>query len=264
MDFSQLKSLVNLENVSLNVTTKTDSLVKFDKSTNNYNITVNVQSNEVSNPEVLNQAIRQMVKDQVENQEKPVLEQSVSRTLDDISSNDKYAEQVVFFSGKIPENDLVILKAAYYLRTVHERGESITLLRQGIIQRYGSRGSNISNLCSAGYFESYIRPLYETLAKRENFEKEMFLGNYELIITNAPFAYFVNNNQGLADLIAKITQKLEFNKRYGLHQLTIHAIGRENISKVYEMLEDSTIKGLLKEEPDVNIKSNVMSVTIQH
>lgn len=227
-------------------------------------MTLNLNSSDVKDPAVLAESIRQLVGEHVQVDGRPVLEQTAAGTIEDFSSQDKYQSEIAFFQGKIPHQDMIILRAAYYLRTVHERGDNVKELKASITQRYGQRGSNISNLCSAGYFESYIRPLYDTLSGREGFTLSMFQENYDFIIDNYPFAFFVNGQQDLADLTQKIIDKLLFNRRYGLHKLTIHAIGRDNIAKVKQLLEDDRVKEIISDEVDTSIKNNIMSVTVHN
>jgi|GEM_PF-1806821 len=269
INFPKLTKLVDLKDVVLkilHVEGDGNALVKVDNSRvdKSINVVINVGSKEAADPVLLAQRVGELVQLQVQELERPVLEVEASKTVAELESPSEYQEQIDFFQGKIPSSDMLILRAAYYLRTVHEGGKSVTGLKRGITARYGTRGSSIANLCSGGYFETYLRPLYENLAEKPNFTDSMFLDNYEIIINNAPFAYFVNANQNLDELINNLVEKIVFSKRYGQHKLAIHAIGRDNIDKVNRALEDDTIKDLISDDTDTNKKGTVMTVTIHY
>lgn len=269
ISFPALKKVVDFSKASLKIlNTEGDgnSFVRVDNSSvdRSVNITVNVNSSEIKDAAMLARRISEMIQPHVQEEGKPILEIEASRIVEDLSESGIYQEQIDFFNGKLPNDDLLILRAAYYLRTVHENGKPVTSLKSGITARYGVRGSNIANLCSSGYFETHIRPLYEMLKERPNFTEQMFLENYEIIINNAPFAYFVNSNQTLDVLAKSIKDKLVFSRRYGQHKLMIHAIGVENIKKVNRVLEDETILDLISDEVDTNTKGNVMTATVHH
>lgn len=269
INFPKLTSLVDLKNIALkilHIEGDGNSLVKVDNRKINQiiQVTINVASSEVKDHDLLAQRVGELVQTQVQELKKPVLEVEASKTISELDSPSQYQNQIDFFQAKIPTSDMLILRAAYYLRTLHESGNPVTSLKKGITARYGNRGSSIANLCSGGYFETYLRPLYKMLEEKPNFTDSMFLDNYEIVINNAPFAYFVNGNQNLGELVKSLVDKIMFSKRYGQHKLAIHAIGRENINKVNRALEDESISNLISDDTDTNIRGTVMTVTIHY
>lgn len=258
----QLKNLIDIRNVRLHlISIKNSPLVHVDKSDKSTHITINVASSDFIHPDGIKN-LQQVLLDQVQLESKPILEARAAETVNDLATSHKYQEEVEYFTGKIPDGDVMILRAAYYLRSVYERGGDVHRLRDGIQQRYGRRGLNISNLCSEHYFETYFRPLYEELSSRSNFNQEMFLSNYELVIKDAPFAYFVPTQQNIEEIIPRIKEKLVFNRRYGWSKLAIHAIGRDNIFKVDKVLASEEISTIITEDIEKNLKGNALSVTI--
>jgi len=70
-----------------------------------------------------------------------------------------------FFEPIIPIEDYEALESALFLRDKFLKGEYINKLKQDIRTRFGDRRNNISNLCTAGYFENLLMTLYKELCK---------------------------------------------------------------------------------------------------
>ena len=165
----------------------------------------------------------------------PVLEEDFNSKADDYvakigeSDND---ELLNYFKEKIPLEDFPILKASLYLRSVLRNGGETRGLKEEISRRYGLRGRNISNLCSAGYFESWVRPAYEEMSKLPKFTPESFLKVYEEIVLNYPFALFVHHEMSGKDIEESISKKIDLMRKYGISEFNIHGIGGENVEKL--------------------------------
>lgn len=135
-----------------------------------------------------------------------------------------------FFSKIIPEKDLETLEASLFLRSKFQNGENISSLKKDIINRFGERGSNISNLCTAGYFEMFLIPLY-------NASPESFPKMYEDIVNNSMMALFVNRKTKASDIPIEIEKNIKLSKKYGIKQFHIHGIGEANIKKIKKCIE---------------------------
>lgn len=167
-----------------------------------------------------------------------------------------------FFVDVLPQEDLNILRAALYIRTIFkEHHGDVTQLKAQLINQYGIRARNIANLCSAGYFESWIKPLYEEMSKKPSFKEEKFLEIYEEIVRYSPFAFFVSRAMSDSEVIQHIMNKIEKMKGYGIKTLNIHGIGHTNVDKVKNALEEiekkiKCTKSILEEDNIIVIKLN--------
>lgn len=137
-----------------------------------------------------------------------------------------------FFIGKIPPDDLRILKSAIVLRKQFKEGRDISDYKHQLSEIYGSKANTICNMCTAGYFENFLIPLYETMSKGENFKIEDFTVAYMQLIQDFPIAIFINSSTSLEDLERIIRDRIESNKRYEISYLNIHGIGRSNINAI--------------------------------
>ncbi|MFQ5621510.1 MAG: hypothetical protein ACE5FT_06745 [Candidatus Nanoarchaeia archaeon] len=73
---------------------------------------------------------------------------------------------LTFFKTLIPEDDYLALEASLFLRHIFMTSGNVKKLKGDIRNRFGDRGNNIANLCTAGYFEEFLMPLYNS-AKKE-------------------------------------------------------------------------------------------------
>lgn len=136
-----------------------------------------------------------------------------------------------FFNGIIPPQDLEALEASLYLRSVFRKHEDVQSLKSDIRLSFGIRGNNIANLCTAGYFEEFLIPLY-------NASKEKFKELYELIVGKSVLAVFVHQGTNTKVIQEEIEEKINASKKYGLKFLHIHGIGKNNVKKIKEYLSE--------------------------
>lgn len=212
--------------------------------------------------------IGEFVRKQIFEEERLLLDSSAQQTLEHFSKIDQTPEAIEilsYFRGKIPDSDIPILRAALYLKTVYEEGGKTHALKEDILLRYGKRGGIIANLCSAGYFISLIRPLYEELSKREDFTLEKFNVAYNTIIAEYVFAVFINNMMTYEQVKTEVVRKIELNRKYGIHKMNLHAIGRENKDKILRLLNDEDLKKILSSTIDMDMftTSSYVTTTIE-
>jgi len=163
-----------------------------------------------------------------------------------------------FLMPLIPIEDVNIWRASLYLKRqfeipTHDK-EQIKDLKRRIIEKYGDKGKNISNLCSAGYLEIVLKPLYEYLKKDSENEasaKNIFLSKYKVIVQELPFTIFV-----YSDMTEKsIHDEIERRRQSGTKFIIIHGIGKDNvrfIRKTIDQLESKiSIKKSIKEENSI-------------
>lgn len=197
-----------------------------------------INSNQLNKGE--SQIVKQLMRDYVD-QGNLLLEQESLKLLEEVKEIERKGDNktiLEFFKGKIPQTDQEILRASFVIKELHEMHKDVKGLKWDIIQRYGKRGSNISNLCTAGYFETVIKPLYEAMASSQDFSQEKFLERYEVIVMQYPFAVFVSSRMSKAETKTEIVNKIKLNKGYGIRQMNVHGIGKENVIKIQEVLFD--------------------------
>lgn len=137
-----------------------------------------------------------------------------------------------FFESIIPNEDYLALESSLFLRKQFLDGEPINELKKGIRNRLGDRGNNIANLCTAGYFEEFLIPLY-------NSSQEKFKKIYEDVIGKSILAIFVNRYTNPEEIPTQISRKLDLSKKYGIDFIHIHGISKTNIIKIKECIENN-------------------------
>jgi len=142
------------------------------------------------------------------------------------------AETISFFQDKIPPEDVPILKASLYLKHLLDSGKPTDEIKKEIMFRHGQRGKSISNLCSAGYFETWFKPLYEEMSKSSGFTLDKFKEAYNEIIINQPFTVFVNIGMSEEEVKKIIQEKIGLMKKYDFENLHIHGIGESNVQRI--------------------------------
>ena len=164
-----------------------------------------------------------------------------------------------YFKGKIPPYDFVVLRQAIYIKKLFDEGgnsEVIYRLKGEVIKEYGKRGLNICNLYSSGYFDTAIKPLYEEIKKQE-FDEDVFLKNYDIIINEEAFAVFVSGNMSLSTVRDTVRKKMKRNIKYGIKTVTIHGIGQSNVSKISDVISELEDENLINKK-EMEVKGNII------
>lgn len=192
------------------------------------------------------------------NKDNDLLEEKFEEKTQDyknVISESSNREILIYFNDKLPPSDLPILKASLYLKYLLESGKETGNIKQDITMRYGRRGNNISNLCSANYFQTWIKPLYEEMKKSSEFSKEKFYIAYNEIVENSPFALFVNKYMNKEEVKKEIKLKIEQMRKYGVENLNIHGIGEKNIecirNAIVELADIKIFEKRIEEEGNI-------------
>jgi hypothetical protein len=254
------KAAENLRSIKLvDITNSgTKNVYKNKVSVNIQQLTIHVDKEDRNVKEQLQTAIRSAVQDGV-----PVLEEQFSGR----------AEKYVLYSGNEPDilqellkelasQDGLLLKAAFYLRDVHRQGGNVSELKRDIIDRYGERGRTVTNLCSAGYFETVIKPMLDELRAQPGYTSRVFQERFDSIVASYPFAVFVGITSTVGSVSKEIIQKIKTNRRYGIHHLKLHAIGRSNSIVAQKVLEIDEVRCELSREPITTIVNNIFAAEI--
>lgn len=162
-----------------------------------------------------------------------ILKQSKEDTLesyiDYTKTNNSDKSILKFFEGVIPKNDYYALKMSLYLRDQQKKGRVINQYKENIRERFGERGANIANLCSAGYFEGEFLPLLYNSVPKESFQEY-----YEIVIEKKARALFVHRDMGLEDLEKEFNLMLEKALKYHITEFRIHGLGTQNVATIKE------------------------------
>jgi len=192
-----------------------------------------------------------------------VIEEKSKKLLDDFKSEDKLQTNqdiLSYFKGKLPGQDLEILRASLFIQSEFVKGHSIESLKKDVRNRYGTRGNNIVNLYSAGYFGTVIKPLLEEMSARKDFSITIFFARYEVIVTQVTFAVFVNRRISSTELRNEVMAKIALNKKYGIKKLNLHGIGIDNVNKIQELL--TSIRQEIQWPPQIDSEKGFITVTI--
>lgn len=265
---SKLKDLVRIEGCSfhfsfINIQLHSNNTSeKFTSLNDGKTLGINLEKLTSTEIEDLKHQILQVVDDGV-----ILLEDSSKERIDDIESKEQERDEkelLAFFKGKIPDDDYTAVRASLYLKKRFEEGadkNEISDLKTQIIWKYSRRGRNISDLCSSGYFETLIKTIFEE-KERSGYSDEEILSLYNLIVAEGTLTVFVSTDMSPDQVQKEIEGKIRRNKRYGLHVLHIHGIGRSNIETIRTVIDGlkdiyPTIKSMSEES------GNIISVKLQ-
>ena len=214
-----------------------------------------LEINYASMEESERQFLLQTIKEGFDQKQFNLLEDNSKERVDDIkekSEIERSKEILNFFKDKICAEHWAALDASLYLREVFQEKQQIGELKRDIVHRYGEDGKNISNLCSAGYFDKggYIREIYKEMSLDPDFSLEKFQKYFKTIVTISPFAVFVSKEMSEADVSGSILYRLETHKKYGLDFLAIHGLGKENVRKIKKIVHEIEV------EKDLDVSIN--------
>ncbi len=235
-DFVSAKFNINIHhliNVNVHVT-RNDSSRQIEYHEAGRTLTINVEK---FTPAQLDE-FRPLLRGAVDEDDKIILEKESEALLEDIASKESAGDTTAllhFFKDKIPKEDYSALRAALYVRKSFQEGSNsdvVHKLRNDIIRKYSRRGRNISNLCSSGYFEKMIKPIYEEMKRSPDFSQEEFLEYYNTIIEEEAFAVFVSGGMSTDEVRQEVENKIKRNLRYGISHVSIHGIGRNNVDTI--------------------------------
>lgn len=150
-------------------------------------------------------------------------------------------KELLYFRGKIPDEDIPMFRACLFLKKKYDQGVPIHEIKARIMTSYGQRGKNLANLCSAGYLNDWLRPLYESLEKGSPTPIEAvrkFQQVYHNIVDELPWTVFVSRHSPSVQIKSEVLGKIDANLKYGIRWLNIHALGKENLCKLRSVLDE--------------------------
>lgn len=134
---------------------------------------------------------------------------------------------IEFFKDILTKDDFDALKASLFMRSeMPKMNNSVNSLKSDIRDRFGDRGANIANLCSANYFENEFIPLFNE-STREQFEEY-----YALAVGKKARALFVHSEMGVGDIEREFNGMLAKGLRYHMANFRIHGMGKVNVDNI--------------------------------
>lgn len=147
------------------------------------------------------------------------------------SANNKNKDTLDFFEKILDKDDYSALKMAYFIKNEMQTGHKVFEYKKDIRDRFGERGANIANLCSAGYFEEEFKPLYEA-------SKEDFNGYYELAVGKKARALFIHSGMGYNEINEQFSRMVDKALRYHMKDFRVHALGEQNVTVLKKFFAD--------------------------
>ncbi len=190
-----------------------------------------------------------------------------SNNLDDLSLIDQemkegdYEKELAKYKGIVAGKDVPILEVAILIKIKSLKGENIGPMKGQLVQRFGSRAGMICNLYSAGYFESLILPLYQSI-EGGTLALDEYLDIYEMIVTESPLAMFIGIGITKAKARQLLLDKISSNRANDVEHINIHGIGDSNIALIKALLSDTEISSQFTEEPTLNLVDKSIKATI--
>jgi len=170
-----------------------------------------------------------------------LLEEKSIGVIDDFISKEKGSkgkEILECLKDVIPPEDYSTLRASLYLKDKFSERQDVSSLKHDIIEKAGERGKNICNICSAGYFENWIIPLYNTMISEKGYTVEKFLSFYNIVINESAFSVFVSREMSDEQVKNTILEKITKNESYGIKFINIHGIGKSNVKKIRKVIDE--------------------------
>lgn len=156
-----------------------------------------------------------------------------------------------YFEDILSRDDYDALKMSLFLRAELKAGHEVYGLKDDIRNRFGERGSNIANLCTAEYFEEF-----QDMLKSET--KEAFMEYYELTVTKRARALFIHKGMTQAEIKKQVLAMVSKARRYGMSEFHLHGRGKENLRRMEKLAnqvdsgEEYTIR-LVHNKPNLGI-----------
>ena len=197
---------------------KNKGTVQIDNSTN-YNFTINIPPDGDISEET-----KKFLREEFSKNNIQFLFQPSDHEIEDYNKFEKRSPQtniIEFFKDKISPEDLQCLRTGLYVGELTKTNKNRAVQIKDRASLRGKRTHNIINIASAGYFELYIKPLFENKPIEEARQ------DYEEIVTFLPEFIFVHNNMSEQDIISELKKKITQKEKYHLQvkQIIISGLG---------------------------------------
>ena len=166
-----------------------------------------------------------------------LFKQSKENTLSkyvEYKDNNTDKEILDFFQKILPPDDYSALKMGLFIRDLMNDGKPIYTYKQDIRDRFGERGANIANLCTAGYFEEEFIPFYQQYSSQE------FEEYYELAVGKKARALFIHSMMTPEHINDEFENILTRALRFHMTDFRIHALGRSNVNAIKDFFSSKS------------------------
>lgn len=258
--FGNLTSLIKVENhfhFNFGDTVSGDKIQR-DEKTNTFNIDLS----KISPSE--NNEIGELFKKEIDDKKIILIGKESEKLLTDFQSNQPNAEEtnlLISLKEHISADDYLAIRASLFMNSQYKQGKTVFPLKNGIRNRFGERGCHISNLLTSGYFENLILPLLEYFKNGSKIEE--FKPIYEKIIKESAFAVFVNRSMNEEEVKSAVINQLEKNRKYGFNYLNIHGIGKKNIKKIKDTVDNLLKDPVIEKEKEESIADKFIFVRLK-
>lgn len=257
-DFSSLSELAK----DIKVKLFSDNKVEIHHHYDNSSKTVNFNLSKLSDEEKghLSGALHSAIE-----ADYSVIEDGARKTIKDLKEEESgsgSSKILEFFKDKVSPQDLEIIRGSLYIRSLFRNGVNIDQLKAEITQKHGQRGKNIVNLCTAGYLEEWLMPIYESIKDTHNDVLEIlkaFRKFFNKLVEELPFSIFVCHFMSKENIGLQIRNKM----KYGFKFVNIHGIGSSNVKTIRDTVSELEQTGQFKKPITEVDKNNMISVRIE-
>lgn len=166
----------------------------------------------------------------------PLLGHDAARLYDEVRANAEAGREAFeTLKGIIPSDDLLALRAAYFIKAQYESGKpGTTKLKQDVTTRFGDRGRKLTNVVTSGYIESLVLPTYRAMSASPEYSVGSFQKFWNIVVEESAFAVFIHKEMSPEAAYKEISSKFTRNRSYGKYSVNIHGISVGNIKTVRE------------------------------
>lgn len=194
-------------------------------------------------------ALRGIIKDSVISENQVVIEEHAEGRIEEMREVEAQPDNRALLNSLQPylsSQDYLALRSALVLQAQFKAGQPVIKLKAELLNRFGTRGTNIANMCSAGYFEQVAQYVSQHQGDH-GFSVERFRGNLERFITESAYAFFVKSTLSDIAVAETLSQMIYRNARYGQNTLVIHAFGSRNVARVGSIVDEQ-----IRSEPKIS------------
>lgn len=150
----------------------------------------------------------------------------------DYIEKNKHQSTLEFFKDILSRDDYSALKMAFFIRFQMELKRPVYTYKKDIRDRFGERGANIANLCTAEYFENEFIPFYNAYSQEE------FSEYYELAVGKKARALFVHVGMDMEQIETEFNAMVEKALKYHMKDFRVHGLGVQNVKTIKEFFAD--------------------------
>lgn len=253
----QLNKLIKLLGINFKFPEKLSDSIKFQLKIGSDNKITKIENNYTIYISTYDQKAKELLRECIINQVEqniPLLDNLGLKDVEetskgvDLESNDK--ELLGYFKGKLPSRLYELFELCLILRNMRLNHLDIRGFKLRIMKEYPIYGRNMTNLVNEKYFEYKFKELYIEMEQEEDFDISKFHEEIDYQIRKLPSMVFIDSRSDYDILLGDARWKLMQMIEHGLEDITVHAIGYNNVDTAKNILkdlskEDSRFKDLI-------------------